>query len=322
MMKKPITPILGEIKGTSMKLLNWNGFKVVVGPGYSTHIIDDIQHRRRTVKQNMILVVGQPGEGKSYFALRLAQMYDPNFEAVDQIVFERTHLLRLLGAQSPLKMGQVIVIDKAQFIAGARRWYEDVQKDVMEHIEAIRSKGYIIIIVALHINLLDKIIRNYVLSHMVVMQRRGVGRVYHLYTPAFADKLYKRRLGDMKLQLPDFEQCRYPNCLICKYRNRCLTLRAVYERLKKSFLNKMNAQSAQKAEVRERKKRRIDANQIIALVAEHQDELVYSKTGKAEVESVKIILENQGIELFDTEARRIVKRGLITHPEVFKKVKE
>jgi hypothetical protein len=219
-------------------------------------------------------------------------------------------------------MGQVIIIDEAQFIAGSRRWYEDVQKDVMEHIEAIRSKGFVIIIVALHLNLLDKIIRNYVLSHMMVMQKRGLAKVYKVWTPAFADKYFKKRKGYLSLKLPDVERCEYPNCLICKFKDRCMTIRAIYERQKKNFLNKMNLESAKKAEVRERKRRRIDVNNLIKRVVESKDQIIYGRTGRAEVESVKLILEKQGIELFDTEATRLVKRGAITHPDIFKKVQK
>lgn len=315
-----LTPVVGTIEDTKMKLYNWNGFGFVVGAGHDTRILDDIQHRRRMVMQNMMLVAGAPGEGKSYFALRLGQILDPNFDAQRQIVFERPHLLWLLGANSPLKMGQVIIIDEAQFIAGARRWYEEIQKDIMEHIEAIRSRGFIIIIVALHLNILDKIIRNYVLSHMAKMTRRGRATMYYLWTPTFGSEMFKERLGKMALQLPDVEYCRYPNCLICKFSDRCMTLRAVYERLKKDYLNKKSTESSHKAELKERRTRFFDINDTINKVAAKSAELVYDKSGKIEVESIKLIMEKHyGMMLADTEARRVVKRGSITHPSIFKK---
>lgn len=315
------SPICGTIEDTELQLYNWHGFRIVVGAGYNTSILDEIQYRRRNVKQNMMLIAGPPGEGKSYFALRLAQILDPKFEPSKQIVFERTHLLWLIGAKSPLKMGQVIVVDEAQFIAGARRWYEDIQKDVMEHIESIRSKGFIVLIVALHINLLDKIIRNYVLSHMAKLNQRGRATIYHLWTPTFADKLFKQRMGHLALQLPDVEQCAYANCLVCRYMNQCMTLRAVYERLKREFLSKMSAESRQKAELKERRKRVFDLNSVISQVVAKSDELVFAKNGNVELESVKLIMErNYGMTLADSEARRIVKRGMILHSNIFKKV--
>lgn len=319
-LEKEVTPIVAEIEGTNLKLYNWHGYGIVVGAGRSTKILDEIQHRRRTVKQNMILVAGAPGEGKSYFALRLAQIFDPKFNPFQQIVFERTHLLWLLGGQSPLKMGQVIIIDEAQFIAGARRWYEDIQKDVMEHIEAIRSRGFIILIVALHINLLDKIVRNYVLSMMMKMNRRGLATIYHLWTPTFAEKLFKKKIGRLALQLPDVEKCEYPSCLICKYQDNCLTLRAVYERLKKEFLGKMSAESRRKAELQDQRKRVFNIDDVIQKVTTKPEELVFAKNGSVEIESVKLIMErNFNLPLADSEARRVVKRGVILHPNIFSK---
>lgn len=314
--RKPLTPIVATVG--SVKILNWHGYMIVAGAGKSSFILDDIQHRRQTVKQNTLVVVGAPGEGKSYFALRLAQILDQKFNPFLQIVFERTHLLWLLGPTSPLKMGQVILIDEAQFIAGARRWYEDIQKDVMEHIEAIRSRGFVILIVALHIELLDKIIRNYVLSHMVLMRRRGTATVYHLFTPPFQNKLFRKTMGNMTLQIPSYEECKFASCLICKHQDKCMTLRAVYERLKKEFLAKMSLHSQQKAAARERKQRIIDYNAVLAKVVENKDKLVFARN-RVETESVKLLLEEKyGIMLNDLEATRLVKRGVIKFPDVFK----
>lgn len=269
-----------------------------------------------------MIVVGPPGEGKSYFALRLAQILDKKFNPYEQIVFERTRLLELIGPGSPLKMGQVIVIDEAQFIAGARRWYEDIQKDVMEHIEAIRSKGYIVMIVALHLNLLDKIIRKYVLSHMILMMERGKAVVYNLWTPPFMDKLFRRRLGKMALQLPDYELCKFSNCLMCRFLDKCYTLRAIYERLKAEFLGRMSEQSQQKAEMHEKRKKFINYNDLLKKAVEHKDEMVFSKNGAVEPESVRVLFEEKyGVTLADAEARRLIKRGEMKYPDAFKQVK-
>lgn len=320
-LKQPISPIVGEITGTAQRLYNWNGYGIVVGPGHNTHILDEIQYRRRHVKQNMILIVGAPGDGKSYYALRLAEILDAKFDPNMQIVFERAHLLNLIGPSSPLKMGQVILIDEAQFIAGARRWYEDIQKDVMEHIEAIRSKGFVVLIVALHQDLLDKIVRRFVLSQMVVMRARGQGTVYRVWTPAFADKMFRKRMGVMALKLPSVEQCEFPSCLLCKYKGKCLTNRAIYERRKKEFLDRMNVQSAKKAEDKERKKTRINYEQLIQVISNSSDTLVYKRNGNVEEESVKMVLESKGLDLPDAEVKKLVKRGLMQCPETFRKLK-
>ena len=313
-----IHPLFGKVGKD--KLWNWNGYAVLTGNGKSAFILDDIQYRRNNVKQNMMIVVGAPGEGKTYFGLRLSEILDKKFNPNLQIVFDRTHLLWLIGPKSPLKMGQVILIDEAQFIAGARRWYEDIQKDVMEHIEAIRSKGYVILIIALHINLLDKVIRKYVLSQMMKMRERGSAIVYSLWTPTFQDKLYRKRKGSIMLQIPSFEQCKYHSCLLCRFQDKCMTNRAIYERRKKEFLARMSTISQQKAAKREQKQKFVNPTDAMEKIVEQQQKIVYTPKGNPEPESIRIILEeNYGMLLSTAEAKRIIKRGQIKRPDVFKK---
>lgn len=42
-------------------------------------------------------IAGPPGEGKSYFGLRLAEIFDPDFDVTLQVVFTRQHLIYYLG---------------------------------------------------------------------------------------------------------------------------------------------------------------------------------------------------------------------------------
>ena len=313
----------GSVIGTvgNYKVHNWHGYRVLGGIGKSSFILDEIQYRRNNLKQNMIIIVGAPGEGKSYFALRLAEILDKKFNPFVQVVFDRTHLLWLIGADSPLEMGAVLILDEAQFIAGARRWFEDLQKDIMEHIEAVRSRGLVILIVALHINLLDKVIRKYVLSHMMKMNERGSATVYHLWTPTFKDALFKRTLGGLLLQLPAYEQCKSPLCLTCQHRGECMTIRAIYERLKKDFLGKMSNYSREKAEKKERQKKSIKYSELIEKVIEHKELIIYTTKGNPEPESISLILEEKfGIVLTKADTTRVIKRGQIKHPEIFKQV--
>jgi energy-coupling factor transporter ATP-binding protein EcfA2 len=316
---KKLTPIMGTIQGTAYQLYNWNGAWIVVGSGRNTKILDEIQRRRKAVEQNMFLVVGPPGKGKSYFALSLAEILDHNFNPTIQVVFSRTQLLTLFGPDTPLKMGQVIIVDEAQFIAGARNWFKDVQKDIMEHLEAVRSRGYIIIIVALHIMVLDKIIRQYVLSHLMAMKKRGQATVYSLYVPTWEDKLYKTTLGHISLQLPDAAKCSFPSCLICKFQNVCMTDRAVYERLKREFLNGMSRESISRNEIRERKRQVLSYPALISKIVSKKDKLSYNSRSKlSDSESIRIMMEDDGIILSAEQAKTVVRRGMISHPEVFK----
>lgn len=329
--KPNITPILGTVKDTNLKVYNWHGAQILVGPGHTTKVLDEFQRRSNNIEQNMFLIVAKPGSGKSYFGLRLCEILDPNFDPMLQIVFDRTKLLMLIGPDTPLKRGQVILIDEAQFIAGARNWFKDIQKDLMEHLEAVRSMGFTIIIVALHLTILDKIIRQFVLSHLIKMKKRGSATVFELYVPTWEDKLYKNTLGNMTLQLPfkthgqpNAPKCFYKTCLMCKYQKVCLSNRAVYERLKKEFLGGMSRQSMQKNEERERRKQPMNLQALINMVIAKKEKIDYIEKGiskgKADFESIISIADESGIQLTDQQAKTIVRRGIHKYPDIFKQV--
>lgn len=294
-----------EIDGN--KFMNFHGFLVPTFGKYSPDFFIDIATRRNNNKSNIMIITGSPGEGKSYCALRLAQIFDSRFDVNIQVVFRREELLKLIGAESPLKRGQVIIVDEAQYVAGSRRWYEEVQKDLMEAIESVRSKGFIIIIVALHLNLMDVVIRKYVLSHMIFMERPGRGIVYDLWTPRFSNEMHRKRQCPIEIQLPGYEECASPTCLTCRYREKCVNIRAIYERRKHDFLNERAEESRQR--ILERKKarasKRMTNDEYCKILLEHVDSIWFNNRGDVDANWIYSTLEDQDILVGKTKARRI-----------------
>jgi hypothetical protein len=58
----------------------------------------------------------------------------------------------------------------------------------------------------------------------------------------------KKRLGQLQLNLPNYESCKHPDCLRCPYlypedsKKECQLLRALYERSKKVFIGNKNTE--------------------------------------------------------------------------------
>lgn len=333
-----------EYKGP-IKYINWNGYKIAtLGARLTTEFFDQIASRRQQNRSVIIIITGSPGEGKSYEGLRFAQIFDPKFKILDvdeypkdgrdpsQVPFERNHFLYLVGNESPLKYGQCIVPDEAQYTMGSRRWYEDIQKDLMESIESVRSRGYIIVIVALHLDLLDKIIRKFVLTYMFHMEDRGKATIYRLYTPRFEKEMRKRRLGQMMLKLPDFEKCTHSDCLRCNFlhgtsnrqltgknpdKRKCMTLRAVYERRKRDFVGSRSRQAQAKADEKALKQRTTSDEEMAKTVYDHRRELSWTKRGRIDTASIMILLEDKlGISIGTQKAYKIRSRVELRHPEL------
>ena len=85
----------------------------------------------------------------------------------------------------------------------------------------------------------------------------------------------------------------------------------------------MNAESQHKVEAQNRRKRMFDVNVMISKLAAKSNELAYNpKDGKVNTESIKVAFENEGLNFTDAEIKKIVKRGMLTKPELFMKKKE
>jgi len=246
------------LEKVGVKCLKYGHTLVLQGGGYSTSIFDEIRKKQNNNESVVVAATGYPGKGKTYGVIRICQKLDPKFHLHDipppdpsiddgQIAFSRAHLDYLTGEKTPLKRGQVIVIDEAHYGVGARKWGEREQQEIVDHIAAIRSKGFLLFLVVLHTEMIDKILRKFVFNYEFSFHKRGTAIAYRKYFPQFAKEPYVKRLGRVKLLLPDEQFCNALDCFKCKEpildlknqnpEGRCETLRAIYERRKEWFLN-------------------------------------------------------------------------------------
>jgi len=326
-----------------IQFLNWGGYKIAVygASRLTVEFFDEIAARRRSNRSVIIIVTGSPGEGKSYLAMRFCEIFDQKFTVLDtddertktpgkdpsQIPFERESFLHLIGVDSPLDYGQCVLPDEAQYTMGARRWYEDLQKDLMESIESVRSKGLIIVIVSLHLDLLDRIVRKFVLTYMFHVEDRGRAVIYRLYTPRFETEMRKRRIGEIMLKLPSTEQCSHSDCLRCDYSHirkgippdtrKCKTNRAKYERRKKAFVDGRSAAAQAKSEAKRVKDRIVTDDEMADTIYENKEKIVRKASGKMDPVSLQIIIEDEyGVSIGTQKCYKIRSRLEQKYPEL------
>ena len=130
--------IIKDDEGNPIRVMNWHGYYVRLGSNKSPFFYNEIENRRNKNKSNIIVITGSPGEGKTYCAIRLAEIFDSKFDPELQIIFTRPQLLHVIGEKSTLKRGQVIVIDEAHYGMGSRSLMETVKKDLMDALASER----------------------------------------------------------------------------------------------------------------------------------------------------------------------------------------
>jgi len=320
------TKIISTIPDTNLSITDWHGTKIVEGPGYGPLFLNMIQTRTNVQKGTIIGMGGPPGEGKTWFSMRLAEILNRvnknrKFNPYLQIPFEIQHFLWLLSDDSPLEPGDVIVLDEAHFAAGSRNWFKEDQKELVSMIASARNMGYIIILVVLHMAMLDNMLRNFTMAFYVHLESVGLATTYLTYTTRFNPKLMKNTIGPITLMVPGISECPHPFCLQCKSlyarsedHTICYAMRPIYERRKKFFQNRNISNAKARHELK--KKSTTSANDMIDTLEEFNAEILLTSHGNVDPASVQIIIDRElGVSLGKHKARDIAKRYQILHPE-------
>jgi len=307
-----------HLKGKGYKAIKFGHTLQLVGPGLTTKIMEEIRQKINNNESVVISCTGPPGKGKTYGGMRWGQKLDTLFHLNDtppppgdqddgQITFSREHISYITGENTPLVRRQVILTDEAHWGIGARSWQDKDQQDIVNYLAAIRSKGFILIIVVLHTRMIDSLLRDFVLNYEFHFTKHGYATIYRRWFPMGATEPYKKRLGRLKLKLPDEEICSYPSCLRgrngCRWlnpkktENRCMTIRAIYERRKEWFLN----EKGREKEENNKAQKYTPKEEILSYFKEHVDQI--PKT----IEEIIIKCTNLGFRIKSREQSATAK---------------
>lgn len=89
----------------------------------------------------MLCVVGREGTGKSYTALRLGEVFDPEFSA-ERVVFQPERMLELMDSDETGR-GSVVILDESGVGLGNRSWYDKEQIKLNKALQTIRDHNLI-----------------------------------------------------------------------------------------------------------------------------------------------------------------------------------
>lgn len=176
--------------------------------------------RRRIVERNLNALVGifgPTGSGKTYSAVRLAELVDPSFD-IHRIAFDVGPFMQLVD--SPLPRGSAIIFDDAGLGMNSRDWQTVSNKILSKVSQSFRYKHYLAIITAPDIGMIDSQVRT--LFHLILQttrkdtakktvtlmpirwQRGADGNLYTKFEREDTDLFGTVRVKRIRLHLPSF----------------------------------------------------------------------------------------------------------------------
>lgn len=149
-----------------------------VGEKLIKHLVES---RFRQKKNTFIAICGGVGEGKSYTALRLAEIIQPDFNVREQVVYYPQQFLSVIeNARS--KGYKVVVLDEAHTTIPARLWYSFTNLAISLVASTFRQlKSLVVIIVTPNINWVEKSIREMINFYGVVLRKEDSPTYLKLY---------------------------------------------------------------------------------------------------------------------------------------------
>lgn len=216
-----------------LKPIKYLGYTVLVNTdlGYFPYFLRIARGRITQELALNVVITGEAGIGKSYIAISMCRMLSPKF-GIEDVVSTYSEYMDAIRREE--KQGVPILFDEPQYAIDKRDWYNQVNKALVKTMTSQRFMLRPVFIPIINLNMLDKMVRSYLIQFHIVIHQRGRGIVYRLSSSQFEEKTYRQRLCSIKYGLFDF-QCGIKSCLKCKKLQDCKMFRAQYERKKKSW---------------------------------------------------------------------------------------
>jgi len=176
-----------------------------------------VKQRVQNNKNFMCCVSGPTGSGKTYTALRFAELWDKNFSS-NNIVFTPKEFIDLLNSNT-LKKGSVIIADEFGVSMNSRNWQSVANQVINYVLQTFRSKNYIVLFTSPDFSFIDVAARKLFHCHMMtqgINHKQGfckikpymlqinqrTGDIYYKYLIVQKEGLGEKKLSEIDVTLP------------------------------------------------------------------------------------------------------------------------
>jgi len=142
----------------------------------------------------MCVIVGEEGKGKSYTAIKVGELIDPNFTA-DNVFFDPADVLEALRDED-YQSGDVWVLDEAGVGVGNRTWHDSGQVKLNQALQLVRSHNVGFIFTLPRMDELDKQAKGRLQDAIELVKKKDGHYVQGPWWSSNVDRMGLSRSGD------------------------------------------------------------------------------------------------------------------------------
>lgn len=162
--------------------------------------LDYILDRVHNHNENILLpIVGQTGSGKSYTALRLAELLDPSFKP-SRIVFDSVSFMDVLN-NGKLKQGSVIIYDESGVGHDSKNFMTKANKLFNYVMQTFRHLNIIVLFTTPNLGFMDKTTRLLFHGYIRMIDKNEKNKKALAYAYLFKDDPRFGKSRDIKLRV-------------------------------------------------------------------------------------------------------------------------
>ena len=130
--------------------------------GLTDRLVENLKDNVDNAYDNLVVICGKEGTGKSNLAVDICKSYDPTFTLQDRYIYDFYPFLEKLEQDFKLEQGgRAYLLDEATNLVSNRDWNKDDNKHMIQLLEMFRSRGLTLVLCIPSFDRLDKYIREY-----------------------------------------------------------------------------------------------------------------------------------------------------------------
>lgn len=152
------------------EVVYWGSGKMYIRYLYSDitdRLVEDCHSNLANEYDNVIVVEGREGTGKSTLAVYLAKKINPDFNLEDDYIYSYEEMIDAVTDDEKDDRGRVFLLDETSSIMNNRDAMTASSKNMVELLEMMRSRGWTLIMCIPSADRLDKYLRDFRIRYLL-----------------------------------------------------------------------------------------------------------------------------------------------------------